>query len=211
MMARVIQMKEDFNQSVSFKFDSQHRLEVAGSAHFVEPLNSDTIPTGSVEVLLSSGGRESASWKGTGQLVGTPTYGIAIDGGDVVDSLRSQVPKNPESSLARILHHPGDAEILARTIVSYAAPAPGVSSAVSFPAADVSGYVTTGKSSDIKVAGGVVSSKRGSRLFTSVDPLWFLPMFLVPLVFFLAFFLLGLRILTRRRRLEPFASVSAVK
>ena len=212
-MANVIQHEVVFNQTMSFMFDSKDRLEVVGSADFVDPMepwSSAKTATGAVEVQLSSGGREIASWKGMVPFEedAAGSY-FVINGEDVVDSLRSQVPQNSESSLSRILHHPGDAEILAKAIVFYTAPKAVVLGSVSFPAAGVSGYVT-GNSSEHKLPDGfTVSSYQGGKGPSQVNPLWYLPIFLIPLVFFLAFLLLGLRILNRGRRLALFSRQSS--
>ena len=196
-MVGVLQKQAQFNRAVEVDFDSQHGLRVVASADYVESFSSNAIVTGEVEVELSSGGRDIASWRGTGPVV--RPHGVGINGDDVVDSLRSQIPDDDESILARILHHPRDSEILGRTIVSYAA-----------PRGAVSGYVLDSTGQEM-FDGGISSSIEGGSGMTSPSVIWWYPVPVLPLVFFLFYFLLGLRILTRRRRLEPFASVSAVK
>ncbi|MAB29933.1 MAG: hypothetical protein CMJ53_11800 [Planctomycetaceae bacterium] len=193
MTSGIIQKQTQFNRAVEVDFDSQHGLKVLASADYTEPIFSNKLMVGAVEVVLSSGGRDVASWKGTGPVLGAPLYGVDINGEDVVDSLRSQIPESDESSVARILHHPGDSEILGSTIVSFAA-----------PTGAVSGHVldSTGREMFDR---GISTSHQGSSGAIPPSAIWYAPMLVVPLVFFFAFFLLGLRTLTRHRRLEPFA------
>jgi len=193
MTSGIVQKQMQFNRAVEVDFDSQHGLEVLASADYTEPMFSNKIMTGAVEVVLSSGGRDIASWKGTGPALGAPLYGVDINGADVVDSLRSQIPESDESSVARILHHPGDSEILGSTIVSFAA-----------PTGAVSGHVLDSTGQEM-FDGGISTSHQGSSGAIPPGAIWYAPMLVVPLVFFFAFFLLGLRTLTRHRRLEPFA------
>lgn len=194
MTSGIVQKHTRFNRAVEIDFDSQYGLEVVASADYMEPIFSNKIMTGAVEVALSSGGRDIASWKGTGPALGAPLYSVDINGEDVIDSLRSQIPENHESSLARILHHPRDSEILGTTIVSFAAPTGAVSA-----------YVLDSTGQEM-FDGGISSSQQGSSGATPPSAIWYSPMLVVPLVFFFAFFLLGLRILIRHRRLAPFAS-----
>ena len=196
-MVGLIYMHSEFNRSVVVQIDPEHQLKVVSSADYVHG-STTTNATGETEVVLSSSGRDIAVWKGTGPLLGPPLSGVRIDGGIVIASLQSQVPPNHDSPFARILDSPADSRILGRTIVSYAA-----------PAGAVSGYVldSTGKK---LFDGGISSSQDGRSGLVMPDPIWHLPMYVVPLVYLLAFLLLGLRILIRRRALEPFVPEPSV-
>ena len=186
----LIYMQTEFTRTVTVQVDSSHQMTVESSSDFVERAGSTA--TGEVKVVLDSSGVPLASWKGTGPVLGPPVNGVRIDGGLVIDSLQSQIHPDHESPFATILNDPLDSELLGKVIVSYAAPTKGVSEYV----IDFSGKKM--------FEGGVANSSEGRSGLVLPDPIWFLPMYVVPLVFLLAFLLLGLRILFRRRTLEPF-------
>ena len=190
-------MHSEFNRSVVVQIDPEHQLKVVSSADFVEG-SSKANAIGDVEVVLSSSGLDIAVWKGTGLLFGSPVRGVRIDGGVVIASLQSQVPPNHDSPFARILNSPVDSGILGKAIVSYAAPTKAVSGSV---------LDSVGRT---LFDGRVSASQSGRSQLVLPDPIWYLPMFVVPLVCLLAFLLLGLRILIRRRALEPFVPEPSV-
>ena len=189
-MVGLMYVHTEFSRTVSVQVDSEHRMTVESSSQYVQ--GSSSTATGEVKVVLESSGVPLASWEGTGPVLKPPVNGVRIDGGLVIDSLQSQIPRDHESPYARILNNPHDSELLGMTIVSYAA-----------PRQTVSGYVIDFSGKEM-FEGGISNSSQGRSGLVTPDPIWFLPMYVVPLVFFLAFLLLGLRILFRRRVLEPF-------
>lgn len=190
-MAGMMPYEFSHRLAVEVGVDRSNRLLVEGAADYVKSELADA--TGEVVVTLRSDDRELAVWKGSGSVQGEPGGGVVIDGMAVVDALRSQLPPDSDSPFAPILQDQDDAAILARAMVSYAAP--GVDG--------VSGYVLDRRGRPM-FDGGISATGRNRNGMIMPSAIWYAPFYVIPGVIGLAYLWLGVRVLLATRHRQAF-------